>query len=99
MIWTAIRNSGAGISKEEIPKLFDRFYKTDKSRSMDKNGVGLGLHIVKSLVHLHQGNITVKSVEGEYSEFSFSLPATAQKQNASLFRKNDKPRDVLQKDR
>lgn len=94
MLWTLIRNSGAGISKEEIPRLFDRFYKTDKSRSVDKNGVGLGLHIVKSLVHLHQGNITVKSVEGEYSEFSFSLPATVQKQNASLFRKSEKPKEL-----
>ncbi|MEG0692329.1 MAG: HAMP domain-containing sensor histidine kinase [Oscillospiraceae bacterium] len=69
-----IKNSGAGLSKEEIPKIFDRFYKTDKSRGLDKNGVGLGLYIVRSVVNLHGGDVIVRSVEGEYSEFAFSIP-------------------------
>lgn len=58
--------------------MFDRFYKTDRSRSMDKTGVGLGLYIVRQIVNLHQGEVIVRSVEGEYCEFSFSV-ATAPK--------------------
>ena len=73
-----IKNSGEGIPKEEISKVFDRFYKTDRSRSMDKTGVGLGLYIVRQIVNLHQGEVIVRSVEGEYCEFSFSV-ATAPK--------------------
>lgn len=74
MTYIAIRNSGDGIAKEEIPKVFDRFYKTDRSRSMDKTGVGLGLHIVRSIINLHQGEVIVRSAEGEYCEFAFSVP-------------------------
>lgn len=69
-----IKNSGSGLSKEEIPKIFDRFYKTDKSRGLDKNGVGLGLYIVRSIVNLHGGDVMVRSSEGKYSEFVFSIP-------------------------
>lgn len=72
--YVSVKNSGAGLSKDEIPKIFDRFYKTDKSRGLDKNGVGLGLYIVQSIINLHGGDIIVRSVEGEYSEFVFSLP-------------------------
>ena len=70
-----IRNTGAGIPAEEMPQLFDRFYKSDRSRSLDKNGLGLGLFIVKTVIDLHHGQITVRSVEGEYTEFAFWLPA------------------------
>lgn len=70
-----IRNTGQGIEKQEIPQLFDRFYKSDKSRSLNKNGVGLGLHIVKSIINYHKGEIIVRSVEGEYTEFEFSIPS------------------------
>ncbi len=69
-----IKNSGEGLSKEEIPRVFDRFYKTDRSRGLDKNGVGLGLYIVRSIVNLHGGEIMVKSAQGEYCEFLFTLP-------------------------
>ena len=69
-----MKNSGAGLSKEEIPKIFDRFYKSDKSRGLDKNGVGLGLYIVRSIVSLHGGEIMVRSTEGEFVEFIFSIP-------------------------
>lgn len=70
----AIKNSGDGVPKEEIPHIFDRFYKTDKSRSRDKGGAGLGLHIVRSIINLHGGEIIVRSVEGEYCEFVFTIP-------------------------
>ncbi len=72
--WVQVKNSGEGLSKEELPKIFDRFYKTDKSRGLDKNGVGLGLYIVRSVVNLHGGEILVNSVKGEYVEFVFSIP-------------------------
>lgn len=78
-VYVSIKNSGEGLSKEEIPKIFDRFYKTDKSRGLDKNGVGLGLYIVRSIVNLHGGDIIVRSVQGEYSEFVFTLPIAKDK--------------------
>ncbi len=70
----SIRNTGAGIPAVEMPHVFERFYKSDKSRSLDKNGVGLGLYIVKTVISLHHGEIVVRSVAGEYCEFSFWLP-------------------------
>lgn len=70
----AIRNSGAGVSEEEIARIFERFYKVDKSRSFDTKGVGLGLYIVKTIVNMHEGEITASSKQGEYTEFSFEIP-------------------------
>lgn len=70
-----IRNTGAGIPAPEMPHIFERFYKSDRSRSLDKQGVGLGLYIVKNVISLHGGEITVRSVENEFCEFEFRLPA------------------------
>lgn len=70
----AIRNSGAGISDDEISRIFERFYKVDKSRSFDTKGVGLGLYIVKTIVNMHGGEITASSKKGEYTQFSFEIP-------------------------
>ena len=78
-VFVSVKNTGAGIAQQELPRLFDRFYKTDKSRSLDKTGVGLGLYIVQTIVNQHKGDLLVKSVEGEYTEFTFSVPATAPK--------------------
>lgn len=89
MTFISVKNSGAGVAPEEIPKLFDRFYKSDKSRSLDKNGVGLGLSIVKTIVNLHNGEIFVRSEPGKYTEFVFSLPTSPQ-QKKTLFRKHEK---------
>ncbi|MEG0614390.1 MAG: HAMP domain-containing sensor histidine kinase [Oscillospiraceae bacterium] len=72
-ITIAIRNSGEGLSREELPRVFDRFYKTDESHGKDKTGVGLGLAIVRSVMKLHGSQIMVKSIKGEYTEFSFQL--------------------------
>ena len=69
-----IKNSGEGIAPDEITRIFQRFYKTDKSRSKDKTGMGLGLYIVRTIIKLHGGEITVSSIQGEFSEFSFWLP-------------------------
>lgn len=69
-----IRNSGPGVTKEEISRIFERFYKVDKSRSYDTKGVGLGLYIVKTVVNMHDGEISADSKQGEYTEFSFEIP-------------------------
>lgn len=69
-----IRNSGKGIPSEEIDKIFERFYKVDKSRSYDVKGAGMGLYIVKTIIELHGGQITARSEYGEYAEFIFQLP-------------------------
>lgn len=74
----SIRNSGEGLSEDELPLVFDRFYKTDKSRGLDKTGVGLGLNIVRSIIKLHGGKIMVRSVKNEYTEFVFTLPNKAE---------------------
>jgi signal transduction histidine kinase len=70
----AIRNTGAGISKEELPKIFERFYKSDDSRSHDKTGLGIGLDITKHIIRLHKAQISVSSEEGSYTEFLIRLP-------------------------
>ena len=70
----AIRNSGQGVSEEEISRIFERFYKVDKSRSYDTKGVGLGLYIVKTIIKMHDGEISASSKQGEYTQFSFEIP-------------------------
>jgi len=72
-IHVSVYNEGNGISAEDLPFVFDRFYKTDKSRSLDKTGVGLGLYICRSVIEAHEENITVRSEEGKYCEFEFTV--------------------------
>lgn len=74
--YVSIRNTGEGIPPEEMPQIFERFYKSDRSRSLDKNGVGLGLYIVNTVVRLHGGEISVRSKQGEYTEFCFWIPSS-----------------------
>lgn len=73
--YVCIRNTGEGIPPEEMPRIFERFYKSDRSRGLDKNGVGLGLYIVHTVIRLHGGEISVRSKQGEYTEFRFWIPA------------------------
>ncbi len=70
--YVSIANYGETISKEELPLIFDRFHKTDKSRSMDKDGVGLGLYIVKTILDSHGEDIFVTSKDG-LTTFTFTL--------------------------
>ncbi len=70
-----ITNTGSGIPEKELSFVFDRFYKTDKSRSASKNSTGLGLYIVKTIVTAHGGNVSVASKEGEFTSFKVILPA------------------------
>ncbi len=69
----AIRNTGSGIPPEHIKNIFDRFYKVDESRSSDTKSTGLGLHLVKSIVELHGGKVTVKSNKNQFTEFTVKL--------------------------
>ena len=73
-IVVTIENSGSGIQSDELPRVFEKFYKTDKSRSQDKNGMGLGLYLVRTIIKLHGGDISVSSVVNEYTRFSFYIP-------------------------
>ncbi len=72
--YITIKNSCKEITDEEISRIFERFYKVDKSRSFDVKGVGLGLYIVKTIVNMHGGEISARSVDGESLEFVFSIP-------------------------
>ncbi|MCF7890185.1 HAMP domain-containing protein [Candidatus Bipolaricaulota bacterium] len=70
----SISDEGEGIPKEDLPHVFDRFYRVDRSRSRTTGGTGLGLTISKELVEAHGGKIDVRSEEGEGSTFTVTLP-------------------------
>jgi two-component system phosphate regulon sensor histidine kinase PhoR len=73
LVLTEITDDGIGISKEHLPRLFERFYRVDKSRSRDEGGTGLGLAIVKHIIEAHNHKINVKSDIGLGTTFSFTL--------------------------
>lgn len=70
----SVKDEGFGISKEDIPRLFERFYRVDKSRSRDEGGTGLGLAIVKHIAQVHNGSVEVESEPGKGSTFSIRIP-------------------------
>ena len=74
MIVVSVKDNGKGISKEYIPKLFNKFVQVDSSMVREQGGTGLGLVIVKHILDLHDGTIEVDSVEGKGSTFTFTLP-------------------------
>src|SRR5258708_24980309 len=69
-----VEDTGRGITEEDLPRVFERFYRGNKDRSHDIPGTGLGLAIVKHLVEAHQGTVSVKSTPGKGSIFEFTLP-------------------------
>ena len=71
--YVSIKDYGETIPPEDLPFIFDRFHKSDRSRSLDKDGVGLGLYLVKSIINSHDEDIAVKSEDG-MTEFVFTLP-------------------------
>ena len=72
-IFVSVKDTGIGIPKDSVKKIWERFYKTDLSRGKDKKGTGLGLSIVKEIIQAHGENIDVVSTEGVGTEFIFSL--------------------------
>ena len=75
-VYVSVYNAGQGIAEDEIAYVFDRFYKSDKSRGLDKTGTGLGLYIAKTIIDAYGQEIWVRSVYGEFCEFVFTLQAT-----------------------
>lgn len=73
-VFVSVKDSGIGIPKDSISKIWERFYKTDLSRGKDKKGTGIGLAIVKEIIQAHGENINVISTEGVGTEFIFTLP-------------------------
>ncbi|MBQ4052442.1 MAG: HAMP domain-containing protein [Clostridia bacterium] len=69
----SVRNTGQGVPQAEAGQIFERFYKTDKSRGISKKGVGLGLYMVKSIIEAHGENIVLTSKEGAFADFAFTL--------------------------
>ena len=73
-VFVSVKDSGIGIPKDSISKIWERFYKTDLSRGKDKKGTGIGLAIVREIIQAHGENINVISTEGVGTEFIFTLP-------------------------
>ena len=81
--FVSVKDHGCGIPKENLDKIFDRFYKSDASRGRDKKGSGLGLSITKEVIAAHDENIDVISTVGVGTEFTFTLEL-AKKSNSSF---------------
>ena len=78
-----VKDNGIGIAEKNIGRLFERFYRVDKSRSRDQGGTGLGLAIVKHIIEAHKENVFVKSTIKKGTEFSFSLSCKNSNKNHS----------------
>ena len=72
----SVYNEGDGIPYDDQPYIFERFYKSDRSRGKDKTGVGLGMFIAKTIIEAHKEVIALESEPGKYCEFYFTLPIT-----------------------
>lgn len=76
MVEVKVKDDGPGIPAESIDRVFERFYRVDKSRSRDQGGTGLGLAIVKHIVQSHQGRVWATSAPGQGATFHFTLPSS-----------------------
>jgi signal transduction histidine kinase len=70
----SVTNYGTSIPQEDLERIFERFYRLERSRNRDQGGSGLGLSIARSLINAHGGKIWAESVQGESTTFKFSLP-------------------------
>ena len=74
LIRVSVEDTGPGVPKKDLKKIFDKFYQVSSSRSTEIAGTGLGLSIAKEIVELHQGKIWAESEEGKGARFIFTLP-------------------------
>ena len=72
-VYVEISDNGQGIAEEHLPRVFERFYRADRSRSRDVGGTGLGLSIVKHIIEAHHQTVNVRSTPGVGSSFGFTL--------------------------
>ena len=88
-VLVTVQDSGVGIAKEDIPKLFDKFIQFGRRAGPGEKGTGLGLAIVKKLVEMHGGTIDVESEVGQGTTFAISLPLTAEAKTVDLSAETD----------
>lgn len=74
-VCTRVTDTGPGIPEHDLPHIFDRFYRVEKSRTPSQGGAGLGLAIARKILHLHGRELEVESAVGEGTTFRFTLPA------------------------
>jgi signal transduction histidine kinase len=72
--WTTVWDTGIGIAQEQQGRVFERFYQVESSLTRQYGGMGLGLSIVKEMVDLHHGSVSVKSQAGKGSAFTIRIP-------------------------
>ncbi|WP_258105233.1 cell wall metabolism sensor histidine kinase WalK [Marinoscillum sp. MHG1-6] len=92
-IYTYVKDNGRGIPKEDINRIFERFYRVDKSRSKEKGGTGLGLAIVKHIMEAHDSKVSVESEYKKGSVFSFALKKGKPVSHRFVYEEDDEDED------
>ncbi|OGO81665.1 MAG: hypothetical protein A2Y21_01055 [Clostridiales bacterium GWC2_40_7] len=96
-ILISVKDSGIGIPKEKLDIIFERFRQVDKSLTRGQEGSGIGLSLVKSLVEIHRGSISVQSDEGKGSEFVIHLPVTTLSEDKNVVKEEVKQQNNVEK--